>query len=82
MKRVLLIAMLVVALAAPAALADNGSSKTAYAGQAQVQDEVAKTGGGGGTLPFTGADLGLLLVGGGLFAAAGLAMRRAGRDRK
>ena len=82
MKRVLLIAMLVVALAAPAALADNGTSKAGYGGQAQVQDEVATTGGGGGTLPFTGADLGLLVVGGGLFAAAGLAMRRAGRNRK
>lgn len=82
MKRVLLIAMLVVALAAPAALADNGSSKTGYGGQPQVQDEVTQSGGGGGTLPFTGADLGLLVVGGGLFAAAGLAMRRVGRNRK
>lgn len=81
MKRVLLIAMLVAALAAPAALADNGSSKAGYGGQAQVQDEVTKSD-GGGTLPFTGADLGLLVVGGGLFAGAGLAMRRVGRNRK
>lgn len=82
MKRVLLIAVLAMALAAPAALAGNGTSSTGYGGQSQVQEEVAKTGGGSDTLPFTGADLGLLVVGGGLFAAAGLAMRRAGRNRK
>jgi opacity protein-like surface antigen len=82
MKRVFLIVALVVAFAAPAALADNGTSKTGYGGQAQVQDEVTQTGGGGGTLPLTGTDLGLLVVGGGLFAAAGLAMRRVGRNRK
>lgn len=82
MKRVLLIAMLVVAFAAPAALADNGTSTQGYGGAAQVQDEVSKPSSGSGTLPFTGADLGLLVIGGGLFAAAGLAMRRAGRNRK
>lgn len=82
MKKALLVALVVVALAVPAALASNGTSKTGYAGQAQVQEDVTKSEGGGGTLPFTGADLGLLVVGGGLFAAAGLAIRRAGRNRR
>lgn len=80
MKRVLLIVALVAAFAAPAALADNSTSEKGYGGQAQVQSEIAKP--GGGALPFTGADLGLLVLGGGLFALVGLGMRRAGRNRK
>ncbi len=80
MKRFLLIVALVAAFAAPAALADNSTSQTGYGGQAQVQSTIAKT--GGGALPFTGADLGLLVLGGGLFALVGLGMRRAGRNRE
>lgn len=80
MRRVLLIAALVAAFAVPAALADNSTTEKGYGGQAQVQSEVAKA--GGGTLPFTGADLGLLVLGGGVFTLAGLGIRRVGRNRK
>jgi opacity protein-like surface antigen len=80
MKRVLLIVALVAAFAAPAALADNSTSEKGYGGQAQVQSDITK--GGSGALPLTGTDLGLLVLGGGVFALAGLGMRRAGRNRK
>ena len=85
MKKILLIAALVAAFAAPAAQADNSTSQKGYGGAAQIQSEIAKQGGtakpGGAALPFTGVDLGLLVLGGGLFALVGLGMRRAGRNR-
>ena len=76
------VGMLAAALSAPVALADNGTSEDGYAGQAGVQDEIADTtagSGGSGSLPLTGADLGLLVLGGGLFAGVGFAVRRASR---
>lgn len=71
---------LAAALAAPVATADNGTSTKGYGGQAQVQDEISKAGSNGsGSLPLTGTDLGLLVLGGGLFAGVGFAVRRASR---
>jgi hypothetical protein len=42
----------------------------------QVQAEVNSSGGGGGSLPFTGLDVALLAAAGGVLAAVGLGMRR------
>ncbi len=82
LKRIIVMCALVAALAVPVANADNGTSTKGYGGQAQVQDEISKGGGGGsgsGSLPLTGMDLGLLVLGGGLFAGVGFAVRRASR---
>ena len=80
LKRIVVMCALVAALAVPVANAGNGTSTKGYGGQAQVQDEISKGGGGGsGSLPFTGMDIGLLVLGGGLFAGVGFAVRRASR---
>ena len=49
-----------------------------YGGQAGVQGELAATG-SGGTLPFTGLDLTLLVVGSLLLLVVGITLRRATR---
>lgn len=46
-----------------------------------VQGGVEGAGGGGGSLPFTGLDLLLLVAAGALLLAAGVALRRLGRAR-
>lgn len=80
LKKMIVTGALVASLAAPIAAADNGTSTKGYGGEAQVQDEISKGGGGGsGSLPLTGTDLGLLVLGGGLFAGVGFAVRRASR---
>lgn len=43
-------------------------------------NSVSTSGGEGGSLPFTGLDLGILLALGGTAAGAGYAMRRAARN--
>ncbi|MGH3092630.1 MAG: hypothetical protein ACRDOG_09955, partial [Gaiellaceae bacterium] len=54
--------------------------ETGYGGVAgNVQGEVQ--GGGGGSLPFTGLDLLLLVAAGALLLGAGLVLRRVGRAR-
>jgi hypothetical protein len=55
-----------------------GSSEQGYGGAGgAVQTDVE----GGGTLPFTGLDLGLLIGGGLLLLAVGFGLRRASRAR-
>ena len=55
--------------------------QTGYGGVAgNVQGEV-QGGGGGGSLPFTGLDLLLLVAAGALLLGAGLVLRRVGRAR-
>ncbi len=53
------------------------SAATAFAGDGYAVGGVAgeSTGGGGGTLPFTGAELALYVVVGLLILASGLALR-------
>jgi hypothetical protein len=53
------------------------SAATAFAGDGYASGGVAgeSTGGGGGTLPFTGADLALYVVIGLLIVGSGLALR-------
>ena len=64
-------------VAAPAALAqDSGSVVDGYGGcQGGIQSDVD----GGGSLPFTGLDLGLLIGGGLLLLAVGFGLRRLAR---
>jgi hypothetical protein len=65
-----------VLLGASAILAS--SAATAFAGDGYASGGVAgeSTGGGGGALPFTGADLTVYVVIGLVIAATGLALRR------
>jgi hypothetical protein len=90
MKTILSVSLALVLCLAFTATAFGQSSVQGYndqAGQvqAQVDDEattqpVATVGGGddsgGGSLPFTGLDVALLVGAGGLLVAAGLGMRR------
>lgn len=71
--------MLLAALAwAATALAGN-SSVSGYGGQAGGVEEQVEA--GGGALPFTGLDLGLLIGGGVLLLAVGAGLRRLARDK-
>jgi hypothetical protein len=65
---------------APAALA-AGSVKAGYGGGAGVQDEVGQAAGvaAGGSLPFTGLDLALLVAGGLILLVLGMFLRRAAK---
>jgi hypothetical protein len=68
-----------VLVAAPVAFA-GGSVKAGYGGGAGVQNEVAQSGGvqgASGSLPFTGLDLALLVIGGLMLLVVGMVLRRA-----
>lgn len=69
----------VLAIAPTAALA--GSVKAGYGGGAGVQNEVGQTAGvaAGGSLPFTGLDLALLVIGGLMLLVLGMFLRRAAK---
>jgi hypothetical protein len=79
--RFLLMAVPGVLLMAPAAFA--GPVKAGYGGGAGVQNEVGQTAGqaagvaAGGSLPFTGLDLALLVIGGLTLLVVGMVLRRA-----
>lgn len=64
---------------APAALA--GSVKAGYGGGAGVQNEVGSAAGvaASGSLPFTGLDLALLVIGGLMLLVLGTFLRRAAK---
>ena len=73
-------ALAMLALAAPA----FGQTEDAYQGLAGSQqgggtNSVVTTSGSGGSLPFTGLELGLIAVAGAGLLGAGVAMRRASR---
>jgi hypothetical protein len=69
----------VLAIAPTAALA--GSVKAGYGGGAGVQNEVGQAAGvaAGGSLPFTGLDLALLVIGGLMLLVLGMFLRRAAK---
>jgi hypothetical protein len=62
---------------APVALAQQSSVDGYGGGAGGIQSDVE--GGGGGSLPFTGLDLGLLIGGGLLLLAVGFGLRRLSR---
>lgn len=89
-KRVVAILAIVASLATSVAYADNSTSVKGYGGQAKVQTQIdqpklevrgvqATATTGGGSLPVTGVDLGLLVLGGGAFILVGFGMRRVTR---
>ena len=80
MKRIVTLVVLGVALMLPGvALAQESSTCQAY--NEQVCSEVSSTSTGepSGTLPFTGVDVALLAVGGGMLLGAGFVVRRVSR---
>jgi hypothetical protein len=78
--RCLLVAVCAVLVMAPAAWgAAPGSAGKGYGGGGGVQNEVNQgaLNASGGSLPFTGLDLALLVVGGVTLLVAGAGLRRA-----
>jgi hypothetical protein len=69
----------VVAVYAPVALAQQSSVDGYGGGAGGIQSEVEGGGGAGGSLPFTGLDLGLLIGGGVVLLAVGFGLRRLAR---
>jgi len=64
---------------APVALAQQSSVDGYGGGAGGIQSEVESGGGAGGSLPFTGLDLGLLIGGGLVLLAVGFGLRRLAR---
>ena len=64
---------------APVALAQQSSVDGYGGGAGGIQSEVESGGGAGGSLPFTGLDLGLLIGGGLELLAVGFGLRRLAR---
>jgi hypothetical protein len=80
MERVMMKALrsVLILLGASAILAASASAATAFAGDGYASGGVAGEstgGGGGGTLPFTGAELALYVVVGLVIVTSGLALR-------
>jgi hypothetical protein len=76
--RWLLMVVPTVLVLAPAAYA--GPAQTGYGGGAGVQNEVGQTAGvSAGSLPFTGLDLALLVIGGLMLLVLGMFLRRAAK---
>ena len=68
---------------APTALAAGGSAGNGYGGQGGVENEVNQgalhAAASGGSLPFTGLDLALLVIGGIVLLVVGAGLRRAAK---
>ena len=83
--RCLVMAVFALLVLAPTALGAAGSAGKAYGGNAGgVQDEVNQgavhaAAVQGGSLPFTGVDLALLVAGGVMLLLVGVGLRRAGK---
>jgi hypothetical protein len=80
--RCLVVAACTTLLAAPSALAAGGAAGQTYGGSGGVQNEVSQGAAGvasGSSLPFTGLDLALLIVGGIALLVIGAGLRRAAR---
>ncbi len=79
MKRIVTLAVVVIGLMAPAAaVAQNSSTCQAYSPQTCIS-VTSHQSDDNGTLPFTGLDVGLLIVGGGTLLGAGFVVRRVSR---
>jgi hypothetical protein len=77
---IMLVGLLAAAVVyAPLALAQQSSVDGYGGGAGGVQSEVEGGGGAGGSLPFTGMDLGLLIGGGLVLLAVGFGLRRLAR---
>ena len=82
LRRIILLSLAIAALAIPAAPAvasvTDGYVTPAGVSQTQVTDPTrnATTSTSGSTLPFTGLDLGLMLVGGVVLLGGGLVLKR------
>ncbi len=76
MKHVMLVALLLVSLALPAAAFAQDASEGygQVAGAAGAAGEVRQV--SGGQLPFTGLEVGLVALGGALLLGGGLVLRR------
>lgn len=79
---VVLAVALIVLLVAPAALSQNDTSRAAYGGESAVQGALSQSDPASQTLPFSGFDVGLLMLGGSILVLVGLGMRRLGRQRR
>lgn len=89
---VALLAIAAMLVLAPGALADNSSVLSGYGGSGAKPVVVVKgettsgqppaSAAAGGTLPFTGSDLGVMVAAGVALAGLGLGMRRLARDKK
>ena len=78
--RYVLMAVPIALVVAPAAAFAAGTAPThGYGGGAGVQNEVGGVQAAGGSLPFTGLDLALLVIGGLMLLVVGMVLRRAVR---
>ena len=82
--RCLLVTVVALLVLAPAALGAGGSASGGYGGNGgNVQNEVSQGAAGAvasqGTLPFTGLDIALLVVGGIALVIVGSGLRRAAK---
>ena len=80
--RCLLVAVCALFVLAPAAFGAGGSADKGYGGNGGVQNEVNQGGvhaAAKGSLPFTGLDLALLVVGGVSLVIVGSGLRRAAK---
>lgn len=88
--KIVVAVVLAALLLTPAAFAGGGSVLSGYGGEASPSVVKVKTGpttvsavqGTQDTLPFTGADLGWIVVAGGALLVAGVAARRLGSDKR
>jgi hypothetical protein len=81
MKRIATLLVLLAAALAPGSASAESSTCQAYNPQlCNVSSSNDATSASGATLPFTGLDVGLLAVGGGVLLAAGVTLR-AGVER-
>jgi hypothetical protein len=81
--RCLIVALCALLVLVPAALGAGGSAGSGYGGKGGVQNEVNQGGvhavASKGSLPFTGLDLALLVVGGISLVVVGAGLRRASK---
>lgn len=79
--RCLMVAVCALLVLAPSALGAGGAAGQGYGGKGGVQNEVSQGAlnatAGKGSLPFTGLDLALLVVGGMTLLLVGAGLRRA-----
>ena len=80
--RFVMLAMFAMYVVVPTALGAGGAAGEGYGGAGGVQNEVSQgavQGAGSGSLPFTGLDLALLVIGGVMLLVVGAGLRRAAK---